>query len=86
MDDYGKQVCTVAMTNAQWSTLTTYILTTTQSRREEREAWEKIAAEVDAEGMPKYPNAADNAKYYAELEEELKAILKCIDGTSLKWK
>lgn len=82
MDDYRKQVYTVAMTNAQWSTLTTYILTTTQSRRQEREAWERIMAEVDAEGLPKFPNAADNAKYYVELEAELDAILKCIDGAS----
>jgi hypothetical protein len=69
----------VTLTNDQWSILTCYILMTTQHRKCEREAWEKLSEEKREDGTPRFPNAADNARYYGELEDKLTAIRLKID-------
>lgn len=71
---------TVTLTNEQWSTLTCYLLMTTQHRKGEREAWEALAKETNADGTPKFKHASSNASYYAELEKKLEVIKKAIDG------
>jgi hypothetical protein len=71
MDDNTRAV---ALTEAQWTTLCTYILATTSARASELEAWEKLAAETNEDGTPKFPNAAANALYCRKLEEDLTAI------------
>lgn len=70
----------VTLTNDQWTTLTCYILMSTQHRKGEREAWEKLAAEKNDDGTPTFKNAASNAEYYAELDAKLDAIRAAIDG------
>ena len=70
----------VTLTNEQWIKLTCYILMTTQHRKGEREAWEKLAKETNDDGTPLFKNAASNAEFYRELEVELEAIRKAIDN------
>lgn len=79
MKAYAETLRTVTLTNDQWSTLTCYLLMTTQHRKGEREAWEKLATETNADGSPKFKNAASNAQYYAELEQALEEIRLEID-------
>jgi hypothetical protein len=69
----------VTLTNDQWSTLTCYILMSTKHRESERKAWEELSTEKREDGTPRFPNAADNAKYYRELEDKLTAIRLKID-------
>lgn len=69
----------VSLTNEQWNLLTTYILMSTNYRRGEREAWERLSTEKDADGNPVFQNAAGNAEFYARLEVELEKIRNKID-------
>lgn len=80
MTTWENEERSVTLTNDQWCTLTCYLLMTTNHRKGEREAWESLAKETNEDGSPKFKNAADNAEYYAELEEELEIIRKAIDG------
>lgn len=77
---WEKQERAVTLTNDQWNTLVCYILSTTQHRKGEREAWESLAAELNEHGEPRFPNAAGNAEYYADLEVELDKIIKAIEN------
>ena len=69
----------VTLTNEQWSLLTCYILMTTQHRKKEREAWERLAKETEEDGTPTFKNAASNAEFYEELETKLEEIRLTID-------
>lgn len=73
----------ITLTSGQASTLITYLLMTTNHRKGEREAWERLATETKPDGSPKFPNAPSNARYFAELELELEAIRKAIDDAPL---
>ena len=70
----------VELTKEQANTLVCYILMTTQHRTREREAWEKLAKEMNEDGTPKFKHAESNAKYYAKLEEELTEIKEILDN------
>lgn len=70
---------TVTLTNGQWCKLSCYLLMTTRHRQQEREAWEAMANDKNADGSPMFPHAASNAQYYAELEKELEEIRKRIE-------
>lgn len=76
---WEKQERAVTLTNDQWNTLVCYILSTTQHRKGEREAWESLAKETNEDGSPRFKNAAGNAEYYAELEVKLGEIIKEIE-------
>lgn len=80
MKDYENTERSVTLTNGQWNLLTTYLLMTTQHRKGEREAWEKLSEEKEADGTPTFKNAASNAEWYARLEVELEKMRKVIDG------
>ena len=70
----------VELTQEQVNTLVCYILTTTQHRKGEREAWEELSKEINEDGTPKFKNAESNARYYAKLEEELTEIKEILDN------
>jgi len=69
----------VALTEEEWTDLTTYILMTTKTRLDEAEAWEKLAAEKCPDGSPRFPKAADNALFWREMSAKLERIRKQID-------
>lgn len=71
----------VELTREQRNTLACYILMTTQYRKGEREAWEKLAKEMNEDGTPTFKNAESNAKYYADLELRLEEIKNILDNT-----
>lgn len=75
---------TVTMTHEQWVTLTSYLLMTTNHRKGEREAWERLATETDENGKPSFPNAPSNAKFWADTERELEEIRTIIDRAKLQ--
>ena len=79
MDTWKSTKRAVELTNEQWNTLTCYILMTTQHRKGEKEAWQKLAEEINENGQPKFNNAASNARYYEDLEKTLKDIINAID-------
>lgn len=70
----------VKLTNEQISTLVVYILSTTQHRKGEKEAWEELAKEMNEDGTPVFKNAKSNAEYYVELEEKLREIREILDN------
>lgn len=69
----------VELTKEQVNTLVCYILMTTQHRTGEREAWEKLAKEMNEDGTPKFKNAKSNAEYYTDLEFKLEEIRNVLD-------
>lgn len=79
MDTWKNTKRAIELTNGQWNTLTCYILMTTTHRKEEKEAWQKLAEEIDENGQPVFKNAASNARYYEDLEKSLKDIINAID-------
>lgn len=70
----------VTLTNADWSRLVCYLLRTTRHREGERDAWAELALEKNADGTPKFPNAAENAEYWQEVIDDLDRIRAVIDG------
>lgn len=69
----------ITMTHEQANNLVCYLMMTTNYRKNEREAWERLAAETKEDGTPRYPNAPGNAKFWADTEHEIEAIRKIID-------
>lgn len=71
---------TVTLTNAEWSTLTTYLLMSTRHRERELEAWEKLSKEKNPDGTPRFENAESNAEYWREMIAKLEQIRLKIDA------
>lgn len=69
------------LTAEQCSKLSLYILMTTKTREDEAAAWEKLAEEKNEDGSPKYVHAADNARFWRELDADLREILREIGET-----
>ncbi len=81
--EWEKTPKSITLTNEQWSGLTIYILITTKFREREAEAWEKLAAEKNPDGTPRYQNAAGNAMFWREMTARLEEIrLKIDSGTT----
>lgn len=76
---WEKQEMTVTLTNELCSTLQCYILITTNYRKDELKAWEKLAQETDENGVPKFKNAAGNAQFWRDMEIQLQQILTATD-------
>lgn len=70
--------CPVILTNDQISALTVYLLTTTRARQDEVETWERLAAETQPDGTPRYQNAAANADYCRTQAAAVESILATI--------
>lgn len=68
------------LTTEQCSKLSLYILMTTKTRKGEAAAWEKLAEEKNEDGSPKYVHAADNARFWRELDAELREILRTLEA------
>lgn len=79
---YGERQRSVSLTNDEWNRLRCYILMTTKYREGERDAWARLAEEVDESGAPAFPNAAKNADYWAELDAFLGEVSEKIDGVN----
>jgi hypothetical protein len=71
---------TVTLTKGQWSSLTMYLNMSARYREEEKESWEKLAAEKDENGNPKFKHADSNAKFWGDMIETLQEVKKGIDG------
>ena len=69
---------TVTLTHVQWNKLYIYLLTTTNYRKEQINAWEELACKTNPDGSPEYPNAAPNAEYCRQLEHDLSEIIQKI--------
>lgn len=76
---WEEQEKTVTLTNGEWSTLTTYLLMSTQYREREAKAWAELAEEREKDGSVKYPNAESNVQFWRETIEALEGIRKKID-------
>lgn len=79
-EDWGRQEKTVTMTNAQWNRLVCYLLTSTQYREGERDAWAKLAEEKNPDGTPVFKHAASNAEYWKEVCDDIERIKEIIDN------
>jgi hypothetical protein len=74
---------TITLTQEQATNLVCYLLMTTNYRKGEREAWEKLAVETTEDGKPKFPNAVSNARFWADTEREIAEISQIIDAAPL---
>ena len=68
----------VTLTDVEWNKLYIYLLTTTNYRKEQISAWEKLARKTNPNGSPEYPNAARNAEYLRKLDRDLSEIAQKI--------
>lgn len=75
---------TITLTHDQATRLTSFLLMTTNYRKDEREAWESLAQEVKEDGSPEYPNAKGNARFWAGMEATIEEIIKIIDNAKLE--
>lgn len=73
------QTRTVTLTNAEWNSLTCYLILTTKHREGERDAWLDLSLERNEDGSPKFPNAAKNAEYWQEVIDDLDQIRAVIE-------
>ena len=63
-EEYCNRMQSIELTNGQWITLLCYILSTTQHRKGEKEAWMKLSKETDDDGNPLFPAAPKQVEYY----------------------
>lgn len=70
----------VELTNAQWNSLSMYLLLTAQYRHNECESWAAMAKEVRPDGEPKFEHAASNHAYWVKMDATIDAIRREIDG------
>lgn len=80
LEAWGRQERTVTLTNDQWNRLVCYLHLSTKHRTGERDAWQSLAEEKNADGSPKFKNAASNAAYWQEVIDDLDAMLPKLDG------
>lgn len=76
---WEEQERTVTLTNELCNMLQCYILMTTNHRKGEIEAWEKLAQETDENGTTKFKNAASNAQFWRDMEIQLQQIYTAAD-------
>ena len=69
---------TIQLTHTEAVKLETFLLVTTKFRQGEFETYKKLAEEVDENGNPAFPKAADNAKFWSEQCEMMDSIQKRI--------
>lgn len=77
---WRRQERTVTLTNNQWSTLVCYLHMSTKHREGERDAWQNLAQEKNADGTPVFKSAASNAVYWQKVIDSLDAMLPKLDG------
>ena len=68
------------LTAEQCSNLSLYILMTAKTREGEASAWERLAEEKKEDGTPKYIHAADNARFWRELDADLSEIQRILEA------
>lgn len=84
LQEWEQEKKTITLTNEQWSSLTMYLNMSRTYREGEKEAWEKLAEELDNEGNPKFKNAESNAKFWKKMNETIKDIKAKVDDESCK--
>ena len=77
---WGRQGRSVTLTNDQWNRLVCYLHLTTNYREGERDNWQSLAQEKNADGTPVFKSAASNAAYWQEVIDSLDAMLPKLDG------
>ena len=77
-NESGGGLRTVTLTDVEWNKLYIYLLTTTNYRKEQISAWERLARKTNPDGSSKYPNAAGNAEYLRKLDRDLSEIAQKI--------
>ena len=77
---WGREERSVTLTNDQWNRLVCYIHLTTKHREGERDSWQNLAKEKNADGTPVFKTAASNAAYWQEVIDSLDAMLPKLDG------
>lgn len=80
LDEWLTKEKTVTLTRGEWSTLTTYILMTTNYRKEEASAWERLSHEKNEDGTPRIKAAESNMRFWQEMNHNLDLIRKKIEG------
>jgi len=84
LQEWEQKKKTVTLTNGQWSSLTMYLNMSRAYREDEKNAWEKLAEELDEEGNPKFKHAASNAEFWKKMNETIKIIKTKVDDESCK--
>ena len=70
----------ITLTNVQWARLNTFLLMTTNFRKEELDSWRKLARERDEAGRPSFPNAVNQATFWRETIEVVDQVRRAIDA------
>lgn len=76
---YEDRLATVQLPNKLWSHLTSFLLMTTNYRKGEAEAWDKLAKETEEDGTPSFKHAASNASFWREMEVYMSDVRKAVD-------
>jgi hypothetical protein len=71
----------ITLTAEDANLLRVYILMTTNTRREEAEAWAKLAEERNEDGTPAFPNAQSNADWWERTCARIEDIGRAIDAS-----
>lgn len=71
----------ITLTTEDANMLVCYLLMTTNHRREEAEAWAKLAEERNEDGTPIFPNAQSNAAYVERMCARIEDIKRIIDDS-----
>jgi hypothetical protein len=82
LKEWREEKKTVTLTKGEWNSLTTYLHMSCCYREGEKAAWEKLEAEKNDNGTPKFKHAASNARFWGEMIDTLKTVRQKIDGES----
>ncbi|MCD8376770.1 MAG: hypothetical protein LUD69_07480 [Oscillospiraceae bacterium] len=80
MSDWETREHTVTLTGRELFDLVNYIDKTKMYRQDNVEMWERLAAERDDAGAPRYIYAEGNVQYLTEQSKRLEALRNKLDG------
>ncbi|MEG1562177.1 MAG: hypothetical protein RR365_00790 [Bacteroides sp.] len=71
---------TIKLTDEQANILVCYLLITTDYRKEETEACQRLSQEKNEDGKLRFPNMEGNARWWEKAHAEIDEIRKAIDA------
>ena len=70
----------IELSNEQASLLSCYLLMTTNYRKDEAEACQRLSQEKEEDGTLRFPNMESNARWWEKTNIEINDIQKAIDN------
>ncbi len=74
----------ITITREQANKLEVFLLMSRSYRKGEIKAWDSLATEQDADGMPKFKNAKSNADWWREMDAIMNDVYDIVSKATME--